>query len=181
MSFNEFQKFEAKKYLDFYNKYKADFEICNISLTYYNNDILIESVQTVFFINLNFKLLNIVNNIKNRKPNLDKEYPKIKQLYEEYAKEPNDKTLLSLGHELHRYIVDADFMAKYWHELLNYLGYDPAPVKFYIAIFNSRFSAEEEHRKFYNLQTSEQNKISRQIYRQAAKEYIKYRIKRFFK
>ena len=72
-------------------------------------------------------------------------------------------------------------MAKYWYELLNYLGYDPAPIKFYIAIFNSKYPTEEEKMKFYDLQTSEQNKISRQIGRQAAGEYIKYRIKKFFR
>lgn len=181
LSFDDFRKFEAEKYLDFYKKHKAEIDICNISLTYRNSNILIESVQTVFFINLNFKLLNIVNNIKNRKPNLDEEYPKIKKLYEEYNKEPNDKILLDIGHEIHRYLVDADFMAKYWYELLNYLGYDPVPLKIYIALFNSKYPTNEEYIKFFDLPISKQNKISRQIQRQATSECIKYKIKTFFK
>lgn len=181
LSFDDFQKFKAKKYFDFYSSHKADFDLCNLTLTYHNNKILIESVQTVFFINLNFKLLNIVNNIKNRKPNLDEEYPEIERLYEEYKKEPNDKILLDLGHEIRRYIVDIDFMAKYWYELLKYLGYDPAPIKFYIAIFNLKYPTDEERIKFFKLPISKQNQISRQIQRQAVREYIKYKIKNFFK
>ena len=69
------RKLEAEKYIEFYIKHRADFELSNLALTYHNNWILIESIQTVFFINLNFKLLSIVNNIKNRKPNLDEEFP----------------------------------------------------------------------------------------------------------
>lgn len=56
MDFNVYRKEEALKYLAFYKKHKGDFKICNIALTYPNNWILIDSVQTVFFINLNFKL-----------------------------------------------------------------------------------------------------------------------------
>lgn len=52
MDFNVYRKEEALKYLAFYKKHKGDFKICNIALTYPNNWILIDSVQTVFFINL---------------------------------------------------------------------------------------------------------------------------------
>lgn len=181
LSFNEFYKFEAKKYLEFYRKNEADFYLCNLSLTYYNNNILIESVQTVFFINLNFKLLNIVNNIKNRKPNLDESYPKIKQLYDEYNNKPSDKILLDLGHEIQRYLVDMNFMAEYWHKLLEYLGYDPTPTKLYIAIFDSKFSNEKEKMAFFKKPMAEQYKFCREIQKEASFEYFKYRIKNFFK
>ena len=129
MDFNVYRKEEALKYLAFYKKHKGDFKICNIALTYPNNWILIDSVQTVFFINLNFKLLNIVNNIKNRRPNLEDEYPKIESLFTLYEENGDDKVLIQLGHEIHRFLVDIDFMSKYWFSLLDYLGYDPMPIK----------------------------------------------------
>lgn len=77
-------KVEAEKYLPFYKEHIREFDICNICLTYHNNWILIDSVQAVFFINLNSKLLHIVNNIKNRRPNLEKGYTKIEKLFETY-------------------------------------------------------------------------------------------------
>ncbi len=87
-------KFEAEKYMEFYSKHKHDFDLCNLILTYPNNEILIDSVQTVFFINLNFKLLIIINNIKNRKLNLDKKYRNIKKLFEDYQQKKTKRPYL---------------------------------------------------------------------------------------
>lgn len=174
------RKLEAEKYIEFYIKHRVDFELSNLALTYHNNWILIESIQTVFFINLNFKLLSIVNNIKNRKPNLDEEFPKIKQLYEQYEKEKDDKTATDLGQEIRRFLSDIDFMAKYWYDLLNYLGYDPMPIKLYIAIFNAKYPSNEELSAYFKLPIATQNKISRKIQKQATKEYLKYKAKNFF-
>ena len=169
MDFNVYRKEEALKYLAFYKKHKGDFKICNIALTYPNNWILIDSVQTVFFINLNFKLLNIVNNIKNRRPNLEDEYPKIESLFTLYEENGDDKVLIQLGHEIHRFLVDIDFMSKYWFSLLDYLGYDPMPIDY------------ENMSEFLKLPVAQQNKISRKVQKKASKIYLKYRIRNFFK
>ena len=174
------RKLKAEKYIEFYIKYKVDFELSNLVLTYHNNWILIESIQTVFFINLNFKLLSIVNNIKNRKPNLDEKFPKIKDLYEKYEKEKDDKIITDLGRNIEQFLLDIDFMAMYWYALLNYLGYDPIPIKMYIAIFNAKYPSTEERSAYFKLPISTQNKISGKIQKQAKKEYLKYKIKNFF-
>lgn len=175
------QKIEAEKYVDFYNNHKFDFELCYSILTYKNNWILIDSVQTVFFININFKLLNIINNIKNRMPNLEKEYPKIQEYLQKYNEEKDDNTLVKLGFEIEKLIVDMDFMAKYWFSLLNYLGYDPYPVKISKVLFNAKYPSDKDLLEFLKLPVSKQNKITRQIQRQANWEYFKYKVKNFFK
>lgn len=176
------RKEAAQKYLSFYRKHKVDFEICNLSLTYHNNWILIDSVQTVFFINLNFKLLSIVNNIKNRKPNLEKEYPKIKELFNLYEKDNNDKTLIQLGEEIRRFLVDIDFMAKYWFALLDYLGYDPMPVKLYSELFKKEYPEyNDDLSEFFRLPVSQQNRMSGKVRRKVMGLYFKYRILNFFK
>ena len=181
MDFNVYRKEEALKYLAFYKKHKGDFKICNIALTYPNNWILIDSVQTVFFINLNFKLLNIVNNIKNRRPNLEDEYPKIESLFTLYEENGDDKVLIQLGHEIHRSLVDIDFMSKYWFSLLDYLGYDPMPIKLYIELFKKEYPDYENMSEFLKLPVAQQNKISRKVQKKASKIYLKYRIRNFFK
>lgn len=182
MHFDVRRKEEALKHLAFYKKHKVDFDICNIALTYPNNCILIDSVQTVFFINLNFKLLNIVNNIKNRRPNLEEGYPKIKELSTLYEENGDDKTLIQLGHEIHRFLVDVDFMAKYWFSLLDYLGYDPMPIKLYIELFKKEYPEYDENMsEFLKLPIAQQNKISRKVQKKASKLYFKYRIQNFFK
>lgn len=75
---------ESLMFYEFYKKNSGDVDIITLSLSYENNDLLIDSVQSCFLINLNFKLLSIVNNIKNRLPNLRKNYPEIKELYKKY-------------------------------------------------------------------------------------------------
>lgn len=171
----------AKRYVCFFEENIADFYISNLALTYYNNDLLIESVQTVFFINLNFKLLNIVNNIKNRKPNLEKLYPKIEKTYDNYKENNNDELTLKLGEMVENYLIDLDFMAKYWLALIDYLGYDPLPVKIYIETFNRFFDTEDEKNNFFKLPLTEQNKIYKKIQKESAILCIKKKMKDFFK
>ena len=44
-----------------------------------------------------------------------------------------------LGQGIKRFLSDIDFMAKYWYALLNYLEYNPMPIKLYIAIFKAKY------------------------------------------
>ena len=133
-------------------------------------------------INLNFKLLNIVNNIKNRRPNLEKEFPEIENLYKKYKNEEDDLTLINLGHEIRRFLVDIEFMAKYWYALLDYLGYDPIPIKLYMEIFKKEYPEYDENlTEFFKLPVSKQNKMSRKVQNKVTWTYFKYRIKNFFK
>lgn len=55
---------ESLMFYEFYKNNSGDVDIITLSLSYENNDLLIDSVQSCFLINLNFKLLSIVNNIK---------------------------------------------------------------------------------------------------------------------
>ena len=181
LSYLERQKPVAQKYVEFYSNHECNFHLSNVSFTYHNNDILIDSINTVFFINLNFKLLNIINNIKNRKPNLVEKYPSIESLYEQYKKEKSDDVLIQLGNEIEHYLTDLKFMAQYWLALLNYLGHDPIPTKLYIEFFNELYPTTEDAIKFYNLPTPQQHKISKKIIRKAAWVYFKYKVKNFFK
>ncbi len=179
--FKEKERNKAQKYYDFYVENKQDFHLSHLALTYHNNDILIESIQMVFFINLNFKLLNIINNIKNRKPNLEEEYPEIEKLYDKYQTENQEEDFLALGRQIERYITDVVFMGGYCLDLLDYLGFDPIPTKIYITIFNSLYPTTEDLIKYNHLPKKEQYKITRAITRKASKEYILYKIKKFFK
>lgn len=83
-------------YYKFYKEYEVDFEMMAYSLSCENNDILIESLQSCFFLNLNFKLLNIVNNIKNRLPNIRNGYPEIKEICENYELNNDEDMLKSI-------------------------------------------------------------------------------------
>lgn len=180
INFREKEKIKSKKYCDFYNANKADFHLSHLALTYHNNDILIDSIQTVFFLNLNFKLLNIVNNIKNRKPNLEKEYPKIESLCEKYDKEAKESDFLALGNEIEQYITDVGFMGEYCLDLLNYLGYDPIPNKLYISIFNSMYPSTDALIKYLHLPKKEQYKISKNVYIKSIVKFVEYKVKKFF-
>lgn len=181
LDFNTRYKKEAQLYIDFYNDNEFYFRLSNNMLMYHNNWILIDSVQTVFFININFKLLNIVNNIKNRKPNLEKAYPEIQEMYEVYKENSDDASIRILGDKIKRFLLDIEFMAKYWYALLNYLGYDPIPSKMQLACFKTMFKTDEEQDNFFALPISEQNKTYRKIQKMVRKECFKYKIKNFFK
>lgn len=170
----------AKQYIGFFESHQGEFFISNLGLTYYNNDILIDSVQSVFFINLNFKLLSIVNHIKNRKPNLDRKYPDIKEKYKAYQENPTEELCYKLGLEIKDYLLDLKFMAMYWKSLLDYLGYDPLPTKLFIEAFNKQYPNEEDKVSYYKLSLTKQYRIVRRLRKQAALSCLLYRVKAFF-
>ncbi len=137
----------ALAFIKFYEKNKVEIDEIALSLSYENNYILIESVQSCFFINLNFKLLSIVNHIKNRLPNIRENHPKIKELFEKYKSEEQDEDLLSLGFSLSSFYIDLRFMAAYWKELFDYLEYDPSYIRMVIEAYRAKYKIEEDIRK----------------------------------
>ena len=74
-------------------------------------DLLLDSIQSCFFINLNFELLSIINHVKNRLPNLRKKYPEIEEIFTRYEKNQNEEDLIKLGNILPTYFMDLKFMA----------------------------------------------------------------------
>ena len=63
-------KNDNETYKNFILRNRAKLFFVKLGLTYYNNSILLESLNVCFFFNLNFELLGIINNIKNRLPNI---------------------------------------------------------------------------------------------------------------
>ena len=82
---------------------------------------------------------------------------------------------------VNRFLVDIDFMSKYWFSLLDYLGYDPMPIKLYIELLKKEYPDYENMSEFLKLPVAQQNKISRKVQKKASKIYLKYRIRNFFK
>lgn len=94
------------------------------SLASDNNLILIQSLETSFLTNINFKLLNIINNIKNRYPNINKDLNSISKNFNKWKKQQDNNSLNDLIRELWHFKVDVFFLIKYWLTLLDYLKFD---------------------------------------------------------
>ena len=177
---NDFQidrKKKAQRYVDFYKNNKGIITIANICLSYEGNDLLLESIQSCFFINLNFKLLGIVNNIKNRLPNLRNSFPKIESLFNEYNETTDETIVLRLGELLSLYFIDVRFMAEYWMRLLDYLEYDPTYINLFVEEYNTTYSFENEMK----LPLKERLKHIKGLEGQVNKKYVKQKFKDFWK
>ena len=175
--YTEFRRKNAKKYVDFYQAHMNEIYITNLALSYEGNDLLLESIQSCFWINLNFKLLGILNHIKNRLPNLRKKYPEIEKLNKQYKKTNDVEILIRLGETLSDYFTDAKFMAVYWKELLDYLGYDPTFIKVFIKVYNERYKLKEE----MELPMKVRNRHIVEISRKVRKAIFKNKVKNFWK
>lgn len=173
----EFRRKNAQKYVDFYREHKGEIHIANLAMSYEGNDLLIESIQSCFFINLNFKLLEILNNVKNRLPNLRKKYPEIEKMEKCYKETSDEMTLMRLGEELATYFIDVKFMACYWKELLDYLEYDPTFIKLFIKTYNTRYKFDEDIELPVEVRNSHMVEVSKEI----RKAIIRDKIKNFWK
>lgn len=173
----ELRKKNAKKYVDFYIEHKSEIHLANLSLSYEGNDLLIESIQSCFFINLNFKLLRILNNVKNRLPNLRNKYPDIEKLEKQYAENADEKVMIRLGELLNIYFIDVRIMAGYWKELLDYLEYDPTFIKLFIKTYNTRYKIEEDIKLPVEVTNSHMIEVRREV----RKAILRYKIVNFWK
>lgn len=163
--------------LDFYKENKEDIYSITLGLSYFNNDILIQSVESCFFINLNFKLLSIINNIKNRLPNLRNGYTEVECMVKEYEEKNDKDILLKLGNEIYTYCMDLKFMVEYWSDLLDYLGFDPTYMNTYYSCFNDKYKIEE----YYKLSLQEQHNIHKAIRKEVNNKLRKDLLKNFWK
>lgn len=170
------RKRDATRFYEFYKKKERVIELITIGLTCENNDILIESVQSCFLINLNFKLLSIINNIKNRLFSLRQGYKEVLEMYKNYESDKTDQTLFALGDKLFSLFVDLKYMTLYWNQLFDYLEYDPTYFRLYVKIYNSKYSIEEDLRQpieIQNLRVKEVNKVVK-------RKMLLYKIRHFW-
>lgn len=139
---DEYKK-SCENVYEFYQKNKFKFWISATVLSGHNNGILIESVQACFFLNLNFEVLGIVNNIKNRLPNIREGEEKLNDLYKQLEDENNcterDKSLCEFAEYLSRYVQHLNFLAQYWDDLISYLNFDREYRNKFLHIFVSLY------------------------------------------
>ncbi len=172
---------ESEIYIEFFIENQNNINLCQDILIYKNNDILIDSIQIAFFINLNFKLLNIINNIKNRKPNIEGKFELICDDYKKYTDNKSDKNLqYSLGFRIRTYITDLMFLSNYYNDLLEYLGYDPIVNKINLEVFNSLCPSNQKVSDYLRLPIEEKIKLQKKINKIKRMKIIKYRILKFF-
>lgn len=159
------EKKNAQEYVEFYQKNKSYIHDANSMLSSEGNNLLVESIQSCFFINLNFKLLEILNNVKNRLPNLRNKYPEIEELENKYKETADEEIMLRLGEKLALYFVDARFMADYWKELLDYLEYDPTFVKLFVETYNTRYKIKDDVKSPVLVRNSHMIEVKRAVRR----------------
>lgn len=153
--------------IGFYERNKIEIKEITLLFSNENNSLLIESVQSCFFINLNFKLLNIVNNIKNRLPNLKNGYSRIEELYKKYKFD--EVQYSQFKDNLHIYIKDLQFMSLYWKHLLDYLEYDEEYTKLLIETFNLELNNLDVLKESTQIINSKNRKIDKILKRKHRK------------
>jgi len=128
---------QTYKNLILYNR--EEFSIVKQGLSYYNNDILFESLKSCLFFNLNFELLGIINNIKNRLPNITDEKKKVCMFLERDGDDTEDFD----ENEAICFLKDLIFLARYWKDLFSYLSYDNTYTQELLKYYNYYFEKED--------------------------------------
>lgn len=169
---------EADDWYEFFSKNHSTIENCSICFTYYNNQILIDSVQSCFFLNLNFKLLTVINHIKNRKPNLEKKSIEIQTALAKYIENKTDDTALIVSSRISSYLMDLNFMAEYMQQLLDYLGYDDTVRETFLKIYKEKYPSSQETE--YEFDSPEKLKQIKEAMDEAKKTIKKQRMKDFW-
>lgn len=159
--FSRLVQADSVLFIDFFKANKAKLYIINECLSGRNTDILLDSIQSCFFINLNFKLLGIVNHIKNRLPNLRDGYQYVEAQFNNYLVNPADDSLMKCSYSISGYLSDVKFMVEYWHDLFDYLGYDTSFNDLFLRTYNSMYPPNNDDIPSLSTLYSRAKKVSR--------------------
>lgn len=179
----ETREIDAKKWYDFYKEMKSRIEYIEFCFSGNQVDILISSIESCFFINLNFELLNIINDVKDRLNYIRENKIKLEEEEEKYKagqdkdeeKQNQQKLIITLGVEVESYIRELGSLASAWKRLLDYLKYDPMYVKLFVELYKEQFKIDGIN----NVDTLMRN--SKRIKRKVRIALLKYRLKKFWK
>lgn len=143
-------------YITFYKENQKELEIIHDLFLYPNNVIIWDSISTVFFLNINFKLLGIINNIKNRLPTMD-----------DWWKAINKKDGKIEAYNIRFFCGDLTFLTEYCDELFKYFKFDLTLQKTISKYLPEDISG------FMNLPVIQRNKIYKEALRKAKKKLRK--------
>ena len=147
-----------KNSLDFCEQNWKKINIIQNCLTSPYNDILIDSLKICMFFNLNFNLMRILNNLKNRKDYFCHNNQKLLCYFEEDRQESENVTLKVNRHDADIFITDLRFLAQYWCDLLMYLNAESRKIdeKYDLLFEEPYLKAIEEAKKLCeNLDSNE--------------------------
>lgn len=116
---------------NFYNMCKKYDERINMVFIFFagkNNDVVLDSVQSCFFINLNFDVLNITNKLKVALNGVRSERQKLLELKDKIEHEQIQRNriiyLEGWSTIMVVFLKNMEDLNKYWKNLCEYLGYD---------------------------------------------------------
>lgn len=149
----------CEKVYDFYKKNKNTIDFIVLAIASKNNVILLESVQACFFLNLNFKILGIVNNIKNRLPNISEGNKELERIYIKLEKNESgnerEENIRLFALSLSYFVKDLVFLAHYWNDLFMYLEFDSDYYRKFFDVYASNYPGDN----IFNHTQKEQKKI----------------------
>lgn len=154
---------DTKDYIKFYNDNKSTTDLINKLLVNKNNSIIFDSIQTVFFININFKLLEIINNIKNRQITIKDYIDEINQ----YNLDCENFDVKYLNITIKYYYLDLSFLMKYYDELFKYFNFNLDFTKLLIDNINC------DPLNLIKMDSKERKRIFDKAYFKASISYLK--------
>jgi len=141
--------------VEFFDKHGAVFEVLQSEFVNLNGSIILESINTVFFINLNFKLLEVLNNIKSCNSNLNRTWEYI------VANISDNKVTENVVSMYFIYLKD---ICNYLRILFKYFYYDVELEKLAFKFLTT------DIRAFLDMSEKEMKKEMKKAYRKARKE-----------
>lgn len=153
----------AKELCSFYNENECIIESIIEGLASDKNDLLIDSVQMCFLINLNFKLLNIMNGIKGWLLDIRTKYNGICKTHADCKTNDSYEMLIKLQFELSCLFDGLKYISIYWKQLLDYLNYDPTYIKLFMNKFKSKYSVTDTLNQPFKVQRIRFEEINKEV------------------
>ncbi len=163
------------EYFKMYDEHRLKFSM-NGYIVNEKINVLVDSIQSTLLLNLNFKLLGILNNIKNRKPNIVSGSKDVEDTYLKYSETKEENDLISCGREIRDYLIDLKFMKRYFFELFIYLNYDNTKTVIFNELLKQYIPNIED---YVELTEYEQNKLLYEISKESKRQYTLYKFKTF--
>ena len=138
-----------EKEIKFYQDSSLNYFVFCYTLNDDDTEVLLDNIKNTFFLDLNFKLMSVINKINVYKYSIKKKYDNWERVRKKFAimedefSEMSEREQYQLLYDYHSILTDTRHLINGWKDLFKYLGYKYEENEYTKEVQKNRFYMEK--------------------------------------
>ena len=145
----DWKNLNYEKEIKFYQDSSLNYFVFCYTLNDDDTEVLLDNIKNTFFLDLNFKLMSVINKINVYKYSIKKKYDNWERVRKKFAimedefSEMSEREQYQLLYDYHSILTDTRHLINGWKDLFKYLGYKYEENEYTKEVQKNRFYMEK--------------------------------------